>query len=408
MTSVKREALEGLKVADFSWAAAGPITTRYLAAYGATVVRVESADRPDPLRTSGPFKDGKAGLDRSGNFAILNANKYSMSLSWSNPHGKQVARKLIAWADVVVESFTPGVMARYGFSYEEVVKIKPDIIMLHTSNQGQTGRQAKQPGFGQHLVGLSGLSYYSGWPDRDPLGFGMAYTDVIAPRFAVAGLIAALDYRSRTGKGQELDIAQLETAIHFLSPQMLDYTVNRRIGNRIGNRCPYACPHGVFPCRDEDSWCAIAIFTDEQWQSLKQLIDVQWIRDTKFRTLLDRKRNEDELEKLISEWTIKFSAKQLMELMQSAGIPAGAVQNAEDVISDPQLKSRNSYWTMEHKVIGRYTHLGQPFVLSKTPAEAKMPAPCLGEHTEYVCIRLLGIPDAEFVDMVAAGAFGEV
>lgn len=405
MVSSAKQALEGIKVADFGWAAAGPITTRYLAAHGATVVRVESAQRPDALRTSGPFKDKKAGVDRSGNFAILNANKYSISINLKNPQGKQVARKLIAWADIVSENFTPGVMERHELGYEEIRKINPHIIMLRTSNQGQTGSQAKQPGFGQHLVGLSGFSYYSGWPDGDPLGFGMAYTDVITPRFAVAALMAALDYRRRTGKGQVLDIAQLETAIHFLSPQMLDYTVNGRIGSREGNRCPYACPHGVFPCRDEDSWCAIAVSTDDEWHSFKQVVDKPWTEDIKFSTLLDRKRNEGELDRLISEWTVGFTAERLMELMQNAGVLAGVVKSAEDIISDPELKHRNSFWKMEHKIIGPLTHLGRPFTLSKTPAQPRMPAPCLGEHTEYVCTRLLGMPDDEFVELVASGAF---
>lgn len=399
------QALQGIKVADFTWSAAGPITTRYLAAYGATVVRIESSSRPDVLRVSGPFKDGKAGVDRSGNFAILNANKYSISLNLKNPQGKQVARRLVAWADIVAESFTPGVMERQGLGYEEIRKIKPDIIMLRTSNQGQIGSQAEQPGFGQHLVGLSGFSYYSGWPDREPLGFGMAYTDVITPRFAVALLIAALDYRRRTGKGQVLDLAQLETAVHFLSPQMLDYTINGRIGNREGNRCPYACPHGVFPCRGEDSWCAIAVFTDDQWHSFKQVVNRPWTEDNKFSTFLYRKRNEVELDRLISEWTICFTAEHLMELLQKAGVPAGVVQSAEDVINDSQLKLRDNFWIMEHKILGPTIHLGQPFILSKTPAQPRMPAPCLGEHTEYVCTKLLNMSDEEFVELVAAGAF---
>jgi len=405
MPSSGRQALQGIKVADFSWSAAGPITTRYLAAHGAAVVRVESAGRPDVLRTSSPFKDGKPGVDRSGNFAILNANKYSISLNLKSPRGREVARKLIAWADIVAESFTPGVIERQGLGYDDIRKIKPDIIMLRTSNQGQTGSQAKQPGFGQHLVGLSGLSYYSGWPDRDPLGFGMAYTDVIAPRFAVAALIAALDYRRRTGKGQVLDVAQLETAIHFLAPQMLDYTVNGRIGNREGNRCPYACPHGVFPCRDEDTWCVIAVFTDAEWNSFKQMVNKPWAEDARFSTLLYRKKNEDELDRLISEWTINFTAKHLMELMQNAGVAAGVVQSPEDIINDPQLKLRDSFWVIKHKILGLVTHLGRPFILSKTPAQPRIPAPCLGEHTEYVCTKLLGMTDDEFVELVAAGAF---
>ncbi len=401
-----KRALQGIKVADFSWVAAGPIMTQYLAAYGATVVRIESSQRPDALRTSGPFKDGKPGVDRSANYAFYNANKYSISLDLNNPHGSEVARRLIAWADVVAENFAPGVMERRGFSYEEIIKIKPDIIMVRTSNQGQKGSpQGRQPGFGQHLVGLCGFGYYSGWPDRDPLGFGMAYTDMISPRFGVAALIAALDYRRRTGRGQVLDMSQLETAIHFLAPQVLDFNVNRRLGGRVGNVDPYAAPHGAFPCKGDDTWCAIAIFTDEQWDSFSRLVDRPWTKDPKFSTLFNRKMNEDELEQLVSEWTSNLSAEQLMHLMQDAAIPAGVVQGAEDVINDPQLKLRGSFWTMEHKELGSCTHLGRHFTLSKTPAEPERPAPCLGEHTEYVCSKILGMSDEEFVRLVSLHAF---
>jgi benzylsuccinate CoA-transferase BbsF subunit len=399
------EVLQGIRVADFSWVLAGPLTTRYLATHGAIVIRVESALRPDALRTSGPFKDEKPGVDRSGYFAFLNPNKYSIQLNLNSTAGKEVAERLIAWADIVSENFTPGMMERWGLDYEEIKKMKPDIIMLRTSNQGQTGPYAKQPGFGQHLVGLSGFSYYTGWPDREPIGFGMAYTDMITPRFAAAALIAALDYRRRTGKGMLLDVSQLETAIHFLAPQVLDYAVNGRIGTRIGNRCAYAAPHGVFPCRDEDAWCAIAIFSDEEWHSLSKVIDEPWTKDPKFSTLLSRKRNEDELEKLVSEWTSKFSAKQLMKLLQDAGVPAGAAQTNEEVLSDPQLRQRHSLWILEHHTLGSYAHLGRPFSLSRTPAKSKMPSPCLGEHTEYVCTKILGMSDEEFVKFASLGAF---
>ncbi|MFC1871765.1 CaiB/BaiF CoA transferase family protein [Chloroflexota bacterium] len=399
------EVFKEVKVADFTWVVVGPLTTRYLAAHGATVVRVESTQRPDVCRTSRPFKDKEAGLDKSGYYAFYNANKYSLALNLNNPHGKQVVRRLIAWADIITENFAPGMMERWGLGYEELKKIKPDIIMLRTSNQGQTGPQAKQPGLGPHLVGLSGLSYYTGWPDREPIGFGMAYTDMIAPRFAISALIAALDYRRRTGKGQLIDISQLETALHFLSPQILDYTTNGRIGNRAGNRCALAAPHGAVPCRGEDSWCAIAIFNDEQWGSLCRLIDKPWTEDARFGTLRDRKQNEDELEALVAAWTINYDDRQLMEMLQAASLPAGVAQSNEDVFNNPQLKHRNSFWQLEHSAIGPYTHLGQPFSLSRTPARAKMPSPCLGEHTEHVCTEFLGMSDEEFIELVSSGAF---
>lgn len=403
--NVNSEALQGVRVADFTWVLAGPFAIRYLAAHGATVVRVESALRPDALRTSGPYKDEKPGVDRSGYYAFLNANKYSMQLNLNNPFGREVAKRLIAWADIVAENFAPGLMERWGLDYEEIRKTKPDVIMLRTSNQGQTGSQARQPGFGQHLVGLSGFSYYTGWPDREPIGFGMAYTDMIAPRFGAAALIAALDYRRRTGKGLLLDLSQLETGIHFLAPQVLDYVVNGRVGNRVGNRCAYAAPHGVFPCRDEESWCAIAIFTDEEWESFGKVVGEPWVREPKWGTFISRKKNEDELEKLVSHWTSNFSAEYLMKLLQDAGVPAGIAQSNREVLNDPQLRHRDSYWMLSHSTLGSYAHLGRPFTLSKTPAKPRMPSPCLGEHMEYVCTNILGMSDEEFADFILSGAF---
>jgi len=229
-----QEVLKGIKVADFTWVVVGPLTTRYFGAFGATVVKVESMQRPGLLRTSRPFKDNSPGVDRSGYFAFLNANKYSMAIDLNVLTGREIAKRLAAWSDVVVENFVPGLMEKWGLGYDDLREIKPDIIMLRTSNQGQTGPRARQPGLGPHLVGLSGLSYYSGWPDREPIGFGLAYTDMITPRFAAASLMAALEYRRRTGKGLLLDVSQLETALHFLAPQILDYSANGRIGGRSG------------------------------------------------------------------------------------------------------------------------------------------------------------------------------
>lgn len=406
MDSNNRQALQGIKVADFTWVAAGPLVTRYLAAHGAEVVKIESGARPDPLRISGPYKDRIPGVDRCGYFPFFNANKYSISLNLNHPLGNKVAKKLIAWADIVTESFATGTMEKWGLGYKEIKKIKPDIIMLRTTNQGQTGPHAKQPGFGQHLVGLSGFCYYTGWPDRDPVGSSIAYTDMIAPRFAAAALIAALDYRRRTGKGLLLDVSQLETGIHFLVSKILDYTVNGRIGYRSGNSCSLAAPHGAYPCQGEDRWCAIAVFSDEEWRNFGKLVGETWIQDPKFVTLLSRKRNENELNKLVSEWTRKFSAEHVMTLMQGVGIAAGIVKNIEDIFSDPQLDHRNSFWKLDHSVLGPFVHLGNPFILSKTPAQPRRPAPCLGEHNEYVCTEILGMSDKEFVDLVTAGAFG--
>ena len=398
---------EGLKIADFTWWIAGPLTTKTFADYGATVVTIESAEKPGGLRVSMPYKDNRPGLDRSGFFAYFNANKYSLSLNLGTPQGRDIARKLVAWADVVAENFTPGVMENWGLAYEDLRQIKPDVIMLRTSNQGQTGPFSKIGGLGLQLNALGGFVHFTGSPDRDPLSLMFAYSDYFVPHFAVASLAAALDYRRRTGKGQMIDLSQSEACVQFLAPYILEYETNGKESARSGNRHPYAAPHNVYPCQGDDYWCAIAIFSDDDWQNLCRVMgNPDWAKQAKFATLLSRKSNEDELDRLIGGWTGNYSAYWIMEKLQAVGIAAGVVKKGEDIYRDPQLREMGLFWPLKHQEMGEFTHLGQPSRLSGTPAQARMPAPCLGEHTEYVCKKFLGLSDSAYDELLIAGAFG--
>src|SRR4030042_3976985 len=251
---------EGVKVADFAWAAVGPFPCTYLAAYGATVVRVESAKRPDPVRSSGPYKDGIPGVNRSGLNNQVQINKYGLSLDLNHSKGREVARRLIGWADVVAESFTPGVMAKWGLGYEDVKKFKQDIIYYSTCMMGQYGPYAPLPGFGTLLTAMSGFALITGWPDRIPVVIPGANPDSINVWLAITTIIAALNYRRRTGKGQHLDLSQYEGAAHWFAPAILDYGPNRREIERNGNRDPLGAPPGVYRCQGNDRWCAIAGF----------------------------------------------------------------------------------------------------------------------------------------------------
>lgn len=402
----KKQALEGIKVADFSWAIAGPLTSKYLADYGATVARVESYDHPCFLRTSGPFSQHKPGPDTTGYYAYFNPNKYSIMIELDKPSGIKVAKRLVEWADVVIENFAPGVMDRRGLDYESLKAVNPDIIMLSSSGQGQTGPFAKVPIGGNWLVALTGFSSLTGWPDREasqPFG---AYNDFIAPRFSFMAILAALRHRNLTGEGQYIDVSQLEAGVQFLAPPMLDYTVNGHEDDRMGNASPYAAPHGVYPCLD-GRWCTIAVFSDREWQAFcKATGNPGWSKDLKFTTFLNRKHNEDELNKLVSDWTINLTPEDVMKILQDAGVEAGVVENARDLCEDPQLKYRNHFWYMEHKAIGNFGHLGEAAILSETPARAYMPSPCLGEHTQYVATQLLKMSDEEFIELLNEGAFG--
>lgn len=403
---MRRQAFEGIKVVDFGWVGTIPFAVKYLADHGAEVIRIESSIRVDTIRVTPPYKDNIPGVNRSAFFANYNNNKYGITLNLNHPRGVEVAKRIVAWADIVAEGYLPGAMARRGLGYENLRAIKPDIIMLSSCNQGQTGPFASMPGFGTQLSALAGLTYITGWADEEPAVVYAGPSDVIAARAGAIALIAALDYRRRTGKGQYIDMSQLEASVHLLAPLILDFTINGRIANRMGNRCSYAVPHGVYPCKGRDRWCAIAIFTDEEWQAFCQTAGNQtWTKDPRFSTILRRVENEEELDRRVAGWTSSFTAEELMVMLQSAGVAAGIVETCEDFHNDPQIRHRHHLWELKHPEIGRHTYEGPGFTLSKTPCELRMPAPCLGQHNEYVCTKLLGMSDEEFIELLQEGVF---
>ena len=253
---------------DFAWVGVGPITTKFLADHGATVVRVESELRPDVLRGSVPAKDGVLGLNRSQFFGDFNTSKLSITLDMKHSEARGIARRLVGWADVFVESFAPGAIDRMGLGYEEVSRLNPGIVMVSTCLMGQTGPARSLAGYGYHTAAIAGFQAITGWPDRPPCGPWIAYTDTIAPRFVTTILAAALDRRRRTGEGCFVDLAQLEASLHFLGPELLDLQVNGRLATRLGNRSPYAAPQGCYACAGDDRWVAVGVDTDDQWRKL--------------------------------------------------------------------------------------------------------------------------------------------
>ncbi len=400
-----KKVFEDLKIAAFSWALVGPLTLKFFADYGATIIRVETSLRPCVTRTSAPYKDSIPGLNRSGYFNHFSANMMSLSLNMKSQQGLSVARELIAWSDVVMENFTPGVMDKWNLGYEELKKIKSDIIMVRQNGFGIEGPYKNLAAFGMILAAIAGIPNYIGWPDGGPLPVGIgAYTDGISPRFVSAALIAALDYRDRTGKGQLIDLAQFETSLYYLLPGILDAAINKREPVRNGNAVDYAAPHNVYPCKGEERWCTIAVTDEVQWAALCGAMGKSGLaQDSRFDTLQHRKENEKELDAVIETWTIGRTPEEVMTLLQAAGVAAGIVEDASDIYEDPQLRQRGLLWPIEHREMGKFTHLGTSMVLSKTPAQAASPSPCMGEHNEYILKKILGKTDEEFAELLAAG-----
>lgn len=399
-------ALEGVKVVDFSWAQAGPLCTKILAIHGATVVKIESSTHPDTCRVYAPMAGNIPGINRCGAFASSNDSKYSLAVKMTHPKGLEVIRRVIAWSDIVVENFSAGVMERHGLGWKELQKLRPNIIMIRISMQGQTGPKATQPGFGTMLQSQAGFTELIGWPHLGPDIIPIALTDHIAPWYTAFLAVAALDWRRRTGRGLYVDASHLEGGVNFLAPAVLDYTANGRVWRRNGNRHQYAAPHGVYRCQGNDRWCAIAVFDDDEWQSFVRVIgEPEWTKSEKFATFLARKKNEDELDKLVEEWTSRYSPEVVMERMQKAKIPAGVVESNKDLFHDPQLEHRHHFWKLKHPETGLNAYDGLSFRMSKTPAELCLPAPCLGEHTSYVCTELLGMAGEEFTQLLAEGIF---
>ncbi len=398
--TMTRKLLEGIRVIDFTRYIAGPLATKVLADHGAEVIKIEGSGQHAADRMGGAFRDNVVGVNRGGEFAIWNTSKLSITLNLAHPKGLEIAKKLVSKSDVVVENFAGGTLQRLGLGYEELRKVKPDIIMLSSCMMGQTGPQASSPGFGPHLAALSGFNQITRWPDRKPVYIG-AYTDFVAPLYATIAILAAIEYRRRTGRGQYIDLSQRECGIHFLIPLILDYTANRHIADAMGNSCSFAAPHGSYCCRGNDRWCTIAIFQDSEWKSFCRTIgNPSWTADPRFGTLLSRLENEIELDKLVEDWTVNHTAEEVMSLLQSAGVPAGVVETAEDLLDkDPQLKQRGFFKELDHPEIGKQRVYGPSFILSKSPGDVSH-APLLGEHNEYVFKEILGMSDEDISGLV--------
>lgn len=395
--------LAGLKVLDFTWVYAGPAVTRQLADYGANVIKVESSSAPDALRANGPFVDEVPGNDRSANFSNVNLGKRSIGLNLKTGEGLDIAKRLIDWADVVVENFSPKAMKNWGLDWESVRKDNPDLIMLSSSLSGGTGPQAMLAGYGTMGGALAGFGYVTGWADRRPAAPYMAYTDYVSPRFALPALLAALDHRNRTGTGQHIDLSQAECSIHFLGAAPLDYTVNQRVASAHGNSCPHYAPSGVYATQGDDRWIAIAAPTDETWSALARYAGQGWAEDTRFVLGADRITHNAELDAEINAWTQTQDRAELEARLQTLNIPSHRVVDTHDAFEDAQLLARDHFIPIEYGDLGSLPYEASRVRLSATPAITK-PCPYLGQHNQEILTEVLGLDDEAITELVIAGA----
>lgn len=367
--------LHSVRILDFAWVLAGPYATRLLADFRAEVIKVQ------PLLSSETDDEFSRGY-----YNTWNRNKLGITLNLNKPEGVELAKKLVSICDIVVENFTPRVMANWGLDYENLKKIKPDIIMVSLSLMGQTGPWRDYTGYGPTVHAFSGMTYLTSFPGRTPTGPGFSYADHIAGLYASLAVLGALEHRRRTGEGQYIDVSEVETLTSLLGGET----------EPMGNSSKEAAPHDVYPCK-ENRWCAIAVFTDAAWQGLKRALgNLAWAEDKKYAALSGRIENRDELDRRISAWTKQYTAAEVMARLQANGVAAGVVRDAANLAGDPQLKARGFF--IDKPETGKLVD-ASPIRLSETPAEYNRPAPKNGQDNAYVYGKLLGLSKKEITDL---------
>ncbi|HEY4410141.1 MAG TPA: CoA transferase [Acidimicrobiia bacterium] len=416
--------LEGTRVLDFTWFLASAGGTRFLSALGAECIKVEWKANPDTRiaamapaggrearRSATAPLPGVTDPDMGGQFNNKNPGKRGLSLNVRDPRGVDIARRLVAMSDIVAEGFSPGVMDRWGLGWEALQAIKPDIIYAQQSGMGARGRYGRYRAVGPIAAALSGISEMSGLPEPAlPAGWGYSYLDWIGAYSFATAILAALHYRDRTGRGQWIDASQTESGLYIAGGSILDWSANGRGYERTGNRSPFrpAAPHGAYPCAGDDRWIAIGCFTGEEWDALAKLIDQPWVRAERFAVLDARLAHQDELDRLVGEWTATREPYALMEELQGAGVPAGVCQTAGDRCDhDPQLAHLGWLTEVTGTKIGRWPIAEAPFRLSATPPHIggvlDRGAPGYGEDNEWVLGELLGMTTKQIADLADEG-----
>ncbi len=396
--------LAGIRVADFTWVWAGPFATAQLAHLGAEVIRVETRKRICVTRVAPPFADSQPGPNRSGYFNQYNQGKRSIVVDLKHTRGLEIARRLVAASDVVAENFANGVMERLGLGYAECRRLRPDVIMLSISGYGHSGPDRDFVSYGPATVPLAGFSSVTGYAGGPPMHVGMSYGDPTSGLHGALAVLAALHHRRRTGEGQAIDVSLWEASATLLPEALLEAQMSGAAPERDGNRDRRMAPHGIFRAAGKDRWVSIAIATDDEWRAFCGAIgDAELARDPRFESHAARKRNESELEAIVSRWTETLSAEEATRRLQDAGVAAFPAMTSRDLAADPHLAARRFFVDVPHPEVGARQHVGVPWRFSGTPCPVDAPAPRLGEHTHEVLEEILGYTPAEIDALVAEG-----
>lgn len=389
--------LDGIRVTDFTWAWAGPYCTLQMAHLGAEVIRIESQKRMCVSRAIPSFADDLPGPNRAGYFNQYNQGKKSLQLDLGRPEAVEIAKKLVAKSDIVVQNFSAGAIDRMGLGYETLTQIKPDIIMISICGYGQTGPERQYMGYGPASVPLAGISSLTGYRGIGPAEVGISYGDPNAGIFGAFAAMAALAYRQRTGKGVHVDLALWEALLVLMPEGLMDYAMNKTQPERDGNRDRWMAPHGCFKCQgDADKWVTIICGTEGEWQALcQEMGKPELATDKRFVNVVARKANEDALEESISAWTKDRDRWEVTEALQKAGVAAFPAMSNKDLATSPHLTARGYLVQKEHPEVGTRIHAGIPWHLSSTPCEVRAAAPLRGQHTDYVLRDVIGLSEAE-------------
>jgi benzylsuccinate CoA-transferase BbsF subunit len=392
--------LQGYRVINFGWVFAGPYLSSMLGDLGAEVIKVETRSRVDSMRLSPDNLDRDP--DRDPWFHSGVRNQLSITIDMAKPQAIPVLKNLIGLSDVVVENFSPRVMKAHGLDYESLVEVKPSIVMISLPAAGQYGPLRDAQTYGPSLTGLAGVDNMVGYYGERVLGLQQAYADINSSLHGAFSVLAALYYRKRTGKGQHIDMAQMEAVISIAGEAVLDYTMNGRVLGTLGNRHPTMCPHNNYRCKGEDKWVSIAVKTEEEWKAFCRAIGgPPWTEDEKFVDRFARLRNQEELDKLISAWTINYDYYEISEILQNVGVAAAPCLDTEGRFFDPHLQARQTYMEVEHPATGVDWVANSAWRLSENPTEIHHRSPLFGEHNSYVFKDLLGMTDSEIAQLEA-------